>query len=45
MSFKLFRKPSDLRPRIEQHSSLAEELFLRRCFAPATQKHEGFIKR
>jgi len=43
MLFKLFRKPSDLRPRFEQHSSLAEEL-VRRVNSIEFQPSKGFLK-
>jgi hypothetical protein len=43
MFFKLFRKPSDPRPRIEQDSSLAEEL-ARRINSIEFQPSKGFLK-
>ena len=43
MPFKLFRKPSDLRPRFEQDSSLAEEL-ARRVDSIEFQPSKGFLK-
>jgi hypothetical protein len=41
--FKLFRKSSDHRPRIEQDSSLAEE-HARRVSAIAFRPSKGFLK-
>jgi hypothetical protein len=43
MIFKLFRKSSDVRPRFEQDSSLAEEL-ARRVNAIGFQPSKGFLK-
>jgi hypothetical protein len=43
MLFKLFRKPSYLRPRLEQNSSLAEEL-VRRVNSIEFQPSKGFLK-
>jgi hypothetical protein len=43
MLFKLFRKPSELRPRFEQDSSLAEEL-ARRVNSIEFQPSKGFLK-
>jgi hypothetical protein len=43
MFFKLFRKPTDLRPRIAQDSSLAEEL-ARRVNSIEFQPSKGFLK-
>jgi hypothetical protein len=43
MPFKLFRKPSAVRPRIEQDSALAEEL-ARRVNAIEFQPSRGFLK-
>jgi hypothetical protein len=43
MFFKLFRKPSHLRPRLEQDSSLAEEL-ARRVNSIEFQPSKGFLK-
>jgi hypothetical protein len=43
MLFKLFRKSSDVRPRFEQDSSLAEAL-VRRVDAIEFQPSKGFLK-
>ena len=43
MLFKLFRKSSDVRPRFEQDSSLAEEL-ARRVNLIEFQPTKGFLK-
>ena len=43
MLFKLFRKPSDVRPRVERDSSLAEEL-ARRVNSIEFQPSRGFLK-
>jgi hypothetical protein len=43
MLFKLFRKSSDVRPRFEQDSSLAEEL-ARRVNSIEFQPSKGFLK-
>jgi len=43
MLFKLFRKPSSLRPRLEQASLLAEEL-ARRVNSIEFQPSKGFLK-
>ena len=43
MFFKLFRKHSELRPRIERDSSLAEEL-VRRVNSIEFQPSKGFLK-
>lgn len=43
MLFKLFRKPSDPRPRFEQDTSLAEEL-ARRVNSIEFQPSKGFLK-
>jgi hypothetical protein len=43
MLFKLFRKQSDVRPRLEQDSTLAEEL-ARRVSSIEFQPSKGFLK-
>jgi hypothetical protein len=43
MLFKLFRKPSELRPRVEQDASLAAEL-ARRINSIEFQPSKGFLK-
>jgi hypothetical protein len=43
MLFKLFRKPADSRPRLEQDAALAEALE-RRVNAIAFQPSKGFLK-
>jgi hypothetical protein len=43
MLLKLFRKPSDVRPRVERDSSLAEEL-ARRVNSIEFQPSRGFLK-
>jgi hypothetical protein len=43
MLFKLFRKPSDVRPRVERDTSLAEEL-ARRVNSIEFQPSRGFLK-
>jgi hypothetical protein len=43
MLFKLFRRPSELRPRFAQDSSLAEEL-ARRVNSIEFQPSKGFLK-
>lgn len=43
MFFKLFRKPADIRPRVEQESMLSDEL-ARRVNAIEFRPSKGFLK-
>jgi hypothetical protein len=43
MFFKLFRKPADLRPRVDQESMLSDEL-ARRVSAIEFRPSKGFLK-